>query len=123
MENLRNNIAVKIANNKKDYLKCKLKPSYMSHAIFDKNLVAIRESKLALRLNKSACIGMSILEFSKVLIYEFHYDYVKNKHDNLSKLLFTDTDSLIYEIKTEDVYEDFSSDKEMFNFSNYSTKL
>ena len=65
---------------------------------------------------------MSILELSKVLMYKFHYDYIKNKYDNKSKLLFTDTDSLIYEIKTEDVYEDFSCDEEMFDFSNYSTK-
>ena len=55
-------------------------------------------------------------------MYEFHYDYIKNKHDNKSKLLLTDTVSLMYEIKTEDVYEDFSSDKEMFDFSNYSNK-
>ena len=54
-------------------------------------------------------------------MYEFHYDYIKNKHGNNSRLLFTDTDSL-YEIKTGDVYEDFSSNKEMLNFSNYSTK-
>ena len=52
---------------------------------------------------------MCILELSKVLMYEFHYDYIKNKYDSKSKLLFTVTDSLIYEIKTEDVYEDFSS--------------
>ena len=65
---------------------------------------------------------MCILELSKVLMYEFHYDYIKNKYDNRLKLLFTDTDNLMYEIKTEDVYEDFSSNKEMFDFSNYSTK-
>ena len=56
-------------------------------------------------------------------IYKFHYHHIKNKYDNKSKLLFTDTDSLMYEIKTEDVYEDFSSDKEMFDFGNYSTSL
>ena len=55
-------------------------------------------------------------------MYEFHYDYIKNKYDNKSRLLFTDTDSLMYEIKTEDLYEDFGSDKEMFDFNNYSTK-
>ena len=53
---------------------------------------------------------------------EFHCDYIDNKYDNKSKLLFTDTGILTYEIKTEDVYEDFSSDKEMLDFSNYSTK-
>ena len=65
---------------------------------------------------------MWILELSKVLIYEFHYNYSKNKYDKKSIQLFTDTDSLMYEIKTEDAYEDFSSNKEMFDFSNYLTK-
>ena len=55
-------------------------------------------------------------------MYEFHYDYIKNKYGNNSRLLFTDTDSLMYEIKTEDVYEDFSNNKEMFDFSNCSIK-
>ena len=62
---------------------------------------------------------MCILELSKILIYEFHYDYVKNKYGNNSRLLFRDTDCLMYEIKTEDVYEDFSNNKEIFDFSNY----
>ena len=61
---------------------------------------------------------MCILELSKVLMYEFHYDNIKNKFDKKSKLLFTDTDGLMNEIKTEIVYEDFSSKKEMFDFSN-----
>ena len=65
---------------------------------------------------------MYISKLSKALMYEFHYDYIKNKYGNNSKLLFADTDSLMYGIKNEDVYEDFSNDKEMFNFSNYSTK-
>ena len=94
----------------------------MSHKIFDNNLVAIRKSKVSLKLNKPAYIGMCILELSKVLMYEFHYDYIKNRYDNKSKLLFTDTDSLMYEIKTEDVYDDFSSNKEIFDFSNCLTK-
>ena len=66
----------------------------MWHKIFDNNLVAIRKRKGLLKLNKHAYIGMCILELKKVLMYEFHYDYIKNKHDNKSKLLFTDTDSL-----------------------------
>ena len=122
MGNLRNRFNVKLVNNEKSYLKCASKPSYMSHKIFDNNLVAILKSKLALKLNKPTHTGMSILELSKALMYEFHYDYIKNKYDKKSKLLFTDTDSLMYEIKTEDAYEGFSSDKEKFSFSNYSTK-
>ena len=86
----------------------------MSHKIFDNDLVAIRKNKVTLTLNKPAYIGMCILELSKVLMYEFHYDYIKNKYGNNSRLLFTDADSLMY--------EDFSNDKEMFDFSNYSTK-
>ena len=62
----------------------------MSHKIFDNNLVAICKIKVTLKLNKPAHIGMCILELSKVLIYEFHYDYIKKKYDNKSKLLFTD---------------------------------
>ena len=123
MENLRNRIAVKLVKNEKDYLKSTSKLSYMSHKIFDNNLVTIRNSKLALKLNKLVCIGMCILELSKVLMYKFHYDYIKNTHDNKSKLLFTDIDSLMYEIKTEHVYKDFSSDKNLFDFSNYPTNL
>ena len=56
-------------------------------------------------------------------MYEFHYGYIKSKNDNISKLLLTDTGSLMYESKTDDVCETFSSDKEMFDFSNYSAKL
>ena len=81
---------------------------------------------------------MCILDLSKVLMYEFHYiillyhydilllllliSYIKNKYGNNSRLLFTDTDSLMYEVKMEDVYEDFSKDKEMFDFRNYSAE-
>ena len=65
---------------------------------------------------------MCILELSKILMYVFHCDYIKNKYGNNSRLLFTDTYSLMSEMKTEDVYEDFSYDKEMFDFRNYSIK-
>ena len=65
----------------------------MLHKIFENNLIAILKSKVALKLNKPAYIGMCILELSKVLTYEFYYDYIKNKYDNKSKLLSTDIDS------------------------------
>ena len=110
MENLRNRIDVKLLNNKKDYLKCTSKPSYMSHKKFNNNLAAIRKSKLAWKLNKLACIELQILKLREVLTYKFHFDYTKNTYDNKSQLLLTViVYSLMYEIKTEDVYEDFSS--------------
>ena len=112
MENLRNSINIKLVRNNKDDLKWKFKPSYMSHKIFDNDLVAIRKNKVTLTLNKPAYIGMCILELNKVLMYEFHYDYIKNKYGDNSRLLFTDTDSLMYEIETEDFYKDFGNDKE-----------
>ena len=121
MENLRNRIDVRLVSNKKDYLKWTSKPSYMSHKLLDNDLDAISKSKVTLRLNKSAYIGMCTLELSKVLMYELYFGYIKNKYGNNWRLLFTDTDSLMYEIKTEDIYEDFSNNKEMFDFSDYST--
>ena len=100
-------------------MKWAAKPSYMSHKIFHNDLVAISKIKVTLTLKKPAYIGMCILELSKVFLYEFHYNYNKNKHGNNSRPLFTDSDSLMYEIKTEGVYADFSNDKKLFDFSNY----
>ena len=94
----------------------------MSHKLLNNDLDAIRKNKVTLRLNKPAYIGMYTLELSKVLMYELYFGYIKNKYGNNWRLLFTDTDSLMYEIKTGDIYEDFSNNKEMFDFSNYSTK-
>ena len=65
---------------------------------------------------------MCISELRKVLMYKFHYDYIKNKYDSKSKLLFIENDGLMHEDETKDVYEDFSSNKEIFDFSYYSTK-
>ena len=62
----------------------------------------------------SIYVGFSILDLSKYLIYKFHYKYIKRKYDG--KLLFTDTDSLLYEVRTKDVYENFSEDKSLFDF-------
>ena len=71
----------------------------MSYKLFDNNLVAIRKSKLALKLNKPAYTGMCILHLSKVFMYKFHCDYIMNKYHSKLNLLFTDVDSLMYEIK------------------------
>ena len=118
MGNLRNRVDVRLVNNKRGCLKCRSKPSCMSRKIFNNNLVSIHKSKVSLERNKPAYTGVCILELSKI----FYYDDIKNEYNNKSKLYFTDTDSLMYETKTEDVYEDFSRDKGMFDFSNYWTK-
>ena len=105
MENLRKRICVKLINNAKDYAICVSRSSFVSQKIFDKNSVAVHKIKPALTLNKPNYVGFSILELSKSLMYEFHYKYINNKYD--AKLLFTDTHSLVYEIKTKDVYDDY----------------
>ena len=83
----------------------------MSHKIFDHDLAAIHKSKVTLTINKPAYIGMCILEISKVLMYKFHYDYIKRKYGNNSRLLLPDTENLMYDIKIGDVYKDFSNNK------------
>ena len=82
-----------------------------------KNVVAIQEIKPVLTLDKPIYVGFSVLELSKCFTYNFHYNYIKRKYN--AKLLFTDTDSLVYEIETDDVYEDFYKDKCLFHLSNY----
>ena len=97
MENLRTRIDVQLENNEKDYLKRTSKPSYMSHKMLGNNLIAIRKSKITLTLDKPAYIGICILDLSKVLICRFRYDVIENKYGNNSRLLFIDSDSLMYE--------------------------
>ena len=85
-----------------------------------------RKSKVTLTLNKLAYVGICILGVSKVLMYNFHIDYIKNRYGNNSRLLLTDTGSMKYEILikiTEDVDEDFTKNKKKFDFRNYSLKL
>ena len=109
MENLRKRISAKLINNAKDYVKYTGEPSFVLQKIFSKNFVAIHEITQVLTLNKPIYVGFGILDLSKLLKCEFHYKYINNKFD--AKLLLTDTDSSVYEIKTEDVYEDFYQDK------------
>ena len=108
----------KLMNNKK-LLKLTSKPTYVSSKIFNKNLVAVHKIKETLSLNRPAYVSMCILDLSKTLMYDFHYNYIKNRYGDRAKLLFTDTDSLTYEIETEDVYQDFWYDKDKFDNSDY----
>ena len=117
MENLRKRINVRLVNNEKDFLKYTSKPTCITHKIFGKDYAAIHEIKPVLTLNKPIYVGFTVLELSKWLMYDFHCNFIKKHFD--PKLVFTDTDSLTNEIKSEDVYEEFLKHKHLFDFSNY----
>ena len=119
MENLRKRVDVRLVTDKEKLLKLASKPTYVSSKIFNENLVAVHKIKETLTLNRPAYVGMCILDLSKTLMYDFHYNYIKNKYGDKAKLLFTDTDSLTYEIETKDVYKDFWNDKDKFDNSDY----
>ena len=111
MEKLRKRINDRLTDNAKDYVKCVSKPTFVSQKIFSENLVAIHKIKSVLVLNKPIYVGFSILG----LVFRI---YFKNKFN--SRLLFTDTDSLVYESKEEDeIYEKIYSDRDLFDFSDY----
>ena len=91
---------------------------------FSKYLVAIHEIKPVLRLDKPIYVIFSVLDLSKYWMCDFNYNYIQTKYNNNNvDLLFTDTDSLTYGIKTDDVYEDFYENKDFFDFSNYPKDL
>ena len=119
MENLCKRVDVRLVTNERKLLKLTSKPTDVSSKIFNKNLVTVHKIKETLTLNRPAYVGMCILDLSKTLMYDFHYDYIKNKFCDRAKLLFTDTDSLTYEIETEDVYQDFWYEKDRFDNNDY----
>ena len=98
------------------------KPNYDCCTIFDENLIAVHVMKAKLYFNKSVYLGMSILDLSKSLMYDFHYHYIKTKYGDKARLLLTDTDCLAYEITTKDFYKDINPDIEKrFDTSDYPT--
>ena len=119
MENLRKRVDVKLVTNEKKLLKWVSRPTYVSSKIFNEDLVAVHKIKETLTLNRPAYVGMCVLDLSKTLMYDFHYNYIKDKYGDKAKLLFTDTDSLMYEIQTDDVYKDLFVDKDKFDNSDY----
>ena len=120
MENIRKRVDVKLVTSKEKLLKLASKPTFVSSKIFNENLVSVHKIKETLTLNRPAYLGMCILDLSKTLMYDFHYNFIKQKHGNNAKLLFTDTVSLTYEIETADIYQDFWSNKPIFDNSDYS---
>ena len=119
MENIRKRVDVRLVTDEKKLLKLTSKPTYVSSKIFNENLVAVHKIKETLTLNRPAYVGMCILDLSKTLMYDFHYNYIKRNYGYKAKLLFTDTDSLTYEIEAKDVYKDFFKDKDKFDNSDY----
>ena len=117
MENLGKRVNVRLVNNDKDFLKYTSRPTHITHKISGKKYAAIHEIKPVLMLNKPIYLGSTVLELSKWLMYDFHYNFIKKHFD--AELLFTDTDSLTYEIKSEDIYEEFFKHKHLFDFSNH----
>ena len=109
---------MRLVKNEKDFLKNTSKPIYITHELFGKDYAAIHKIKPILILNKPTYIGFTVLDLSKWKIYDFHYNFIKKNFD--AELLFTDTDSLTYEIKSESIYEEFFKWKDLFDFSNYS---
>ena len=124
MENIRNRVNVKLVNTGEQFKKLTAKPNYESRKILNdndnENLVSVHMKKTSLTMNKPVYLGMSILDLSKTLMFDFHYQYIKPKYGKKAKLLFTDTDSFLYEIQTEDFYKDISGDvKNRFDTSDY----
>ena len=120
MENIRNRVDVKLVNTKEKFKKLVAKPNFKSRKIFNENLISVHMKKTSLTMNKPVYLGMCILELSKILMFDFHYKYIKPKYENKAKLLFTDTDSFLYEIETEDFYKDIAGDvKDRFDTSEY----
>ena len=120
MENIRNRVNIKLTTTGEQFKKLTAKPNYESRKIFNENLVSVHMKKTSLTMNKPVYLGMSILDLSKTLMFDFHYKYIIPKYGNKAKLLFTDTDSFLYEIQTEDFYKDISGDvKDRFDTSDY----
>ena len=120
MENIRNRVDIKLVNDREKAKKLTAKPNFKHLNIFCEELIAVHMKRTELKFDKPVYLGMCILDLSKTIMYEFHYNYIKKKYGDRAKLLFTDTDSLKYEIKTEDFYKDISGDvKNRFDTSDY----
>ena len=120
MENIRNRVDVRLVGDIGKAKKLIAKPNLKHWTRFDENLIGVHLNRTKLVYNKPVFCGMSILDLSKTLIYDFHYRYILPKYEKKQKLLFTDTDSLCYEIETEDFFKDIAGDVEKnFDTSNF----
>ena len=126
-ENLRNRVNVEIITDREVALKRVAKPNFERSQILRDDLVVIQNKVVKLTLNKPLYVGFTVLDLSKLLMYSFHYDKMKTRYEDIN-LCFTDTDSLLYEIKTKDIYADIKGDDDYdfsaypFNHPNYDKK-
>ena len=121
MENIQNHRDIKLVNNKEKYLKTVMKPNFKSGTLLGPDLMGCEMGKIRVVMNKPVYLGQAILDLSKIIMYEFHYDYMIPKYGNRIKLCYMDTDSYVYDIKTEDFYKDIAEDVETrFDTSAYS---
>ena len=120
MKNIRKHGDIKLVTTDKRRSKLVSEPNYHTNNLISEDLSIIEMKKTKLKMNKLTYLGLSILESSKTLLYEFWYDYIKPKYNDNVKLSYMDTDSFIINIKTNDFYEDIASDVEnRFDTSNY----
>ena len=105
MENVRKHRDIKLVTTDKRRNQLASEPNYHTTKYFSENLLAIEMKKTKVKMNKPVYLGMSILDISKTLMYEFWYDYIKPKYQENAKLCYMDTDTLIIHIKTKDFYK------------------
>ena len=120
MENVRKHRNIKLVKTDKKRNKLVSEPNFHTVKLIDDNLAIIEMKKVKVKMNKPIYLGMSILNISKITMYDFWYDYIKNKYGEKANLCYTDTDSFIINVKTEDFYKDISENAiERFDTSNY----
>ena len=121
MENIRSHKNIKLVNNKEGYLRAVMKPNFKSGVLLGEDLISCKMGKTKVVMKKPVYLGQAILDLSKLVMYEFHHDYMKQKYsEDKLKLLYMDTDSLVYSIRTENFYVDIAADVEArFDTSGY----
>ena len=110
MDNIRKHRNIKLVTNKETYLKTVMKPNFKLSILFGENLMGCEMGKIKVVMNKLVYLGQATLDLSKIIMYEFHHDYMKPKYDDDLTLCYMDTDSLVYYIKTKDFYADIVDD-------------
>ena len=120
IENIRKRQNVILVDDKVFALKLSSKPNFERATIFDENLIACHMKKTEVYFNNPIYVGQAILDISKTSMLDFHYNYIRKKYGEKAELLFTDTDSLMYLIQTEDFYKDINKDvRRKFDTSDY----